>query len=189
MHQNSFRSLRRLNAWGCDTGEHVIPSHLLSCFHNLEELEVVDCKAARFLFGINDENRVRKGSGIFRLKSLSLSKLSNLKDVWEKDPEGIIGLQLLKEIRVEECGRLQSLFPASVAKDLTRLQVLQVTKCEELTEIFRKDEKGGEGPTQVFPRLTTLKLEKLPGLEYSIHRSKQQVILTPFSYLFQFFKI
>jgi len=179
--QNTFGYLKRLRAYGCDTVEHVIPSHLLSCFHNLEVLHV-EYSAAQFIFNINDENRLTKASGIFRLKTLSLSYLPNLEHVWEKDPEGIIGLQVLKEMRVEYCKSLKSLFPASVAKDLTRFEVLEVKECKELAEIFRKEEKGEEGERRTqefaFPRLTSLKLEKLPSLKYSIHCSKQEVILT-----------
>ena len=180
--QNSFGYLKRLKVWYCDTLVHVIPSHLLSCFHNLEELDVRDCEAAQVIFNINDEKRVMtKPSGIFRLKILSLDNLPNLDHVWEKDPEGIICLQLLKEMKVDYCERLKSLFPASLAtRDLTTLEVIN---CAELREIFGKDEKvgeGEEGTTQhsAFPSLTTLTLEDLPSLKYSIHCSKQQVILS-----------
>jgi len=41
---------------------------------------------------------------------------------------------------------IKSLFPASAAKDRTRLQVLDITKCKELAVISRKDEEG-EGET------------------------------------------
>jgi len=159
---------------------HVIPSHLLSLFHNLEELKVERCRKAHVIFNINDENRLTKTSGIFRLKILFLRKLPKLEHIWDKDPEGIIGLQLLKEMHVEVCESLESLFPVSVATDLPRLQVLKVTECLKLEEIFRKDEKGEEGTTQenVFPRLTSLTLEKLASLKYSIHYSKIEVILT-----------
>ena len=180
--QNSFGYLKRLTVDGCDSLVHVIPSHLLSCFYNLEELEVENCSKAQVIFNINDENRLTKVSGIFRLKRLYLRVLSKLEHVWDKDPEGIIGLQVLKEMHVEDCSSLESLFPASVAKDLISLQVLEVTKCEEFAEIFRKDEKGeeGEGTTResVFPRLTSLMLEELPNLKYSVHCSKEEVILT-----------
>ncbi|XP_027906841.1 uncharacterized protein LOC114166327 [Vigna unguiculata] len=178
--QNSFRYLKRLTVEGCHSVVHVIPSHLLSCFHNLEELHVSRCKAAEVIFNINDENRVTKPSGIFRLKKLYLNNLRKLEHVWEKDPEGIMGLQALEIMYVYGCGRLKSLFPASLATtDLTRLRLLHVCGCEELREIFRKDEKVGEGEdgtTQhsAFPPLTSLTLYKLPSLKYSIHRSKQQ---------------
>ncbi|WVZ16179.1 hypothetical protein V8G54_009161 [Vigna mungo] len=171
--QNSFGYLKKLRAWQCHTLEHIIPSHLLSCFHNLEELSVRYCSNAEVIFNMNDENReMTKPSGIFRLKILSLESLPQLKHVWDKDPEGIIGLQLLKEMRVEYCESLKSLFPASVAKELTRLEVLEVTECKELAEIFKKE---GEGTTKelALGRLTTLMLEELPSLKYSIHCSNQ----------------
>jgi len=180
--QNSFGYLKRFSAWKCHTLVHVIPSHLLSCFHNLEELEVWSCIQAQVIFNINDENRVTKASGIFRLKTLSLMKLPKLEHVWDKDPEGIIGLQVLKEMRVYDCKRLKSLFPATMAKNLTKLQVLHVTRCKELAEIFGKDENGKEGErtTQefVFSRLTLLTLEELSSLKFSIHCSKEELILT-----------
>ncbi|XP_047172082.1 uncharacterized protein LOC124840127 [Vigna umbellata] len=178
MQQNCFDYLKTLTIFGCDSVVHVIPSHLLSCFHNLEELEVVNCAAAQVIFNIGDENRVMtKPSGIFRPKKLFLDLLPKLEHVWDKDPEGIIGLQLLKKMSVRSCECLKSLFPASVAKDLARLEVLEVNDCRELAEIV-KDEKDeeGEGTTHesVFPCLTTLILEELQDLKYSIH-SKQQV--------------
>ncbi|XP_027905989.1 uncharacterized protein LOC114165605 [Vigna unguiculata] len=175
--QNSFGYLKELHVWGCDSVVHVIPYHLLSCFHNLEELEVEYCQTVQVIFNISDENRARKASRIFRLKKLTLIDLPNLEHVWDKDPEGIIGLQMLKEMCVNYCSSLRRLFPASMTKDLIRLKVLEVRNCEELTEIFRKDDDGGdEGttPDSVFPRLTSLTLKQLPRLKYSTHFSKQQ---------------
>ncbi|KAG2380283.1 Disease resistance protein [Vigna angularis] len=177
--QNSFGYLKRLCVWECHTIVHVIPSHLLSCFHNLEELYVYYCSNAEVIFKMNDDNRViKKPSGLFRLKSLYLSNLPQLKHVWDKDPKEIIDLDVLEKMRVNICRSLTTLFPASVAKDLTGLEVFKVTECEKLEEIFRKDERSGEeeGSTQefVFHRLTTLTLRQLPRLKYSIHCSKQQ---------------
>ncbi|CAJ1950250.1 unnamed protein product [Sphenostylis stenocarpa] len=91
--QNSFRRLKSLNAWGWTTLVHVIPSHLLSCFQNLEILTVKSCSSAQVIFNINDENR--KASGISRLKKLALYDLPKLEHVWDKDPEGVIDLQML----------------------------------------------------------------------------------------------
>ncbi|KAG2380280.1 Disease resistance protein [Vigna angularis] len=181
--QNSFSYLKYLDAWGCHTVVHIIPSHLLSCFHNLEELYVRNCSNAEVIFNMNEENRVMTKPS--RLKTLYLDYLPQLKHVWDKDPKGITGLHVLEEVHVSRCGRLKSLFPASVAKDLTGLEVFKVKRCEKLEEIFRKDERIGdeEGSTQesVFHRLTTLTLQELPRLNYSIHCSNQQAILTLFT--------
>jgi len=45
-------------------------------------------------------------------------------------------LQVLEQMHVEDCEHLKSLFPASVANDLTKLEVLEVTECGELEQIF-----------------------------------------------------
>ena len=68
--------------------------------------------------------------------------------VWERDPAGTIDLQVLHEMSVEDCDSLKSLFPAGVTKDLTKLEVLEVTECWDLIEIFRKNEKAAEGVIQ-----------------------------------------
>lgn len=159
-----FRNLTSLVVSQCNNLVHVIPSHLLPCFENLEELKVWDCSAVNVIFNLND-TRVTKALRKFRLKKLSLDGLPILEHVWDKDPEGNFGLHLLQEMRVDRCYTLKYLFPASVAKDLTRLEVLIVNYCKELVKIFWKDEIPAEGATMEFPRLTTLHLTDLPGLK------------------------
>ncbi|TKY63985.1 putative disease resistance protein RGA4 [Spatholobus suberectus] len=140
--QNYFLNLKRLTARGCNSLPHVIPSHLLPCFKNLEVLEVQDCSATQVIFNINE--------------------------IRETKAMGIISFKKLKHMLVEKCGSLKSLFPASVAKDLTSLEALSVTDCRELVEIFSEDENAAEGATEefVFRRLTSLTLKELPGLKY-----------------------
>ncbi|KAL2347779.1 hypothetical protein Fmac_001779 [Flemingia macrophylla] len=166
--QNYFHNLKRLTAKGCDTLVHVIPSHLIPCFQNLEVLEVWNCSKAQLIFNINEIKKT-KSLGITRLKTLNLSDLPELQHVLNKGPEGIIDLRVLENMRVENCGCLKSLFPETVAKDLKcRLEVLKVSKCKALVEIFSKDEKGTEEATKefVFGCLTSLSLKELPELKY-----------------------
>nr|KYP77132.1 putative disease resistance protein At4g27220 [Cajanus cajan] len=164
--QNNFGNLKSLDVYECDSLEYVIPSHLLPCFENLEEIWVWNCREARVIFNISDET---KALGIIRLKRLSLDDLPKLEHVWDKDPEGIIDLQVLRYMHVERCDSLKSLFPAGVAKkDVTcRLEMLEVTKCRELVEIFSKGAES-EGATKmfVFSSLTSLTLTQLPKLKY-----------------------
>ncbi|KAL2336509.1 hypothetical protein Fmac_010955 [Flemingia macrophylla] len=167
--QNYFGNLKRLNAWFCDSLVHVIPSHLLACFENLEELTVFGCSKTEVIFNITDEIREQKKAlGIIRLKRLSLYDLPKLEHVWKKDPEGIIDLQVLRVMNVERCNSLRSLFPALVAKkDLTlRLEELEVTECSELVEIFAKGGEEEATKKLVFSCLGSLTLRELPRLKY-----------------------
>ncbi|KAL2336047.1 hypothetical protein Fmac_010493 [Flemingia macrophylla] len=172
MLQNNFGNLKRLEAWGCDSLQQVIPSHLLACFENLEELEVYNCSETEVIFNITDEMREqqRKTLGIIRLKRLILWNLPKLEHVWDKDPEGIIDLQVLRVMKVEKCNCLRSLFPAMVAeKDLSlRLEEFEVTECSELVEIFSKGAEEKEEATKklILSCLRSLTLTKLPKLKY-----------------------
>ncbi|XP_058754319.1 uncharacterized protein LOC131627481 [Vicia villosa] len=159
-----FRNLTSLEVSECNNLVHIIPSHLLPCFENLEELEVRNCSAVNVIFNLNDIN-VTKTLRKFRLKKLSLSHLPNLEHVWDKYPERNFGLQVLQEMRVNSCHTLKYLFHALVAKDLTRLEVLIVCYCKKLVEIFSNGEIPAEGATVEFPRLITLCLTDLPGLK------------------------
>ncbi|KAL2336508.1 hypothetical protein Fmac_010954 [Flemingia macrophylla] len=159
--QNYFGNLKRLEACFCRRLVHVIPSHLLACFENLEELRVLGCRKTEVIFNITDEIREKKKAlGIIPLKRLILEGLPKLEHVWKKDPEGIIDLQVLRVMIVRQCDSLRSLFPALVAKkDLTlRLEMLEVRVCSELVEIFSK---GGEELSSVIDAEEIAKAEIL----------------------------
>ncbi|KAK7292732.1 hypothetical protein RJT34_15584 [Clitoria ternatea] len=178
--ENNFCNLKSLEVAECNNLVHIIPSHLLHCFENLEELRVWNCSSAQVIFDIN-EIRMRKPLGMIRLKKLSLNDLPKLEHVWDKDPEGIIGLQVLQHMNVYSCDSLKSLFPASVTKELASLEVLEVSYCRELVELFSKDKKPAEGATKeiVFGCLTSLILQELPRLKYlypGLHTLKWPVL-------------
>ncbi|KAK7275107.1 hypothetical protein RIF29_16214 [Crotalaria pallida] len=171
--ENKFRNLKYLRVSYCSDLVHAIPSHLLNCFNNLEELEVTRCsKVQVILNNTNDDTlRVRKALSIFRLKKLMLSDLPKLEHVWNMDPIGIIGFQVPPYMEVKRCDSLKCLFPAWAAKDHARLEYLSVDGCKNMVEIFAKDEnevEDTEGATQqfVFHCLTSLTLGDLPGLKY-----------------------
>ena len=186
VHEYMFHNLTSLVVSQCDNLVHVIPSHLLPCFGNLEELNVTGCSAVKVIFNINDA-RETKALGTFRLKKLFLYKLPILEHVWDKDPEGNFCLQVLQEMSVIECDTLKYLFPASVAKDLTRLELLRVTHCKELVEIFSENEIPAEGATKefMFPSLTSLYITKLPALKYfyrGLHKLEWPVLKELYAY-------
>ncbi|KAK7275110.1 hypothetical protein RIF29_16217 [Crotalaria pallida] len=171
--ENKFRNLKSLKVQYCNHLVHVIPSHLLNSFKNLEELEVKDCSEVQVILNnTNDDTlRVRKALSIFRLKKLILSDLPKLEHVWNKDPIGILGFQVPPYMKVKRCDSLKCLFPAWAAKDHARLEYLSVEMCNNMVEIFAKDEnevEDTEGATQqfVFHCLTSLTLGDLPGLKY-----------------------
>ncbi|RDX65623.1 hypothetical protein CR513_55702, partial [Mucuna pruriens] len=86
----------------------------------------------------------------FPLRRLTLSKLPNLENVWNEDPHGILSMELLQQVSVDNCKCLKNLFPQSVVKDIGKLQNLVVKHCEGLMEIVAED--------NVDPKISNLEL-------------------------------
>ena len=64
-----------------------------------------------------------------------------MKHVWSKDPkEYFITFQKLEKVIISTCPILENLFPASIAKGLLQLELLEVEHCHEMKEISAKEE-------------------------------------------------
>lgn len=161
---NYFHSLKTLVVMDI-TKDHVIPSHVLPCLKNLEELEVESCGAVEVIFDIDDIDTKKKGI-VARLKKLTLTILPNLSRVWKKNPQGIVSFPNLQEVSVFDCGQLATLFPSSLAINLPKLQMLEIQWCGKLVEIVEKEDATELGTAKIlkFPRLFLLLLYNLPQL-------------------------
>ncbi|KAI4354201.1 hypothetical protein L6164_003091 [Bauhinia variegata] len=163
---NCFRSLQFFFVERCDLLSVVIPCNVVPCLKNLERLNVRSCRSMEKIFDINDEMLMYGTKGLaFPLKYLTLYDLPALKNVWNlvKDSQGIFSFPNLVTARVSSCQGLNFLFPASLAKDLVKLESLHIINCEAMKEVVGKDEATEEGAISKFkfPRLTTLTLDGL----------------------------
>ncbi|XP_057743622.1 uncharacterized protein LOC130961659 [Arachis stenosperma] len=143
---------------------HAIPSNVLCCLKSLQELQVWKCESIESIFEMDD---IKSRGSSFQLKKLSLGGLSKLKSVWQHDKgEILLGFQNLQQVTINGCSKLTSVFPTVLARDLKKLQELDVSDCAQLQELVGKDqEEAVEGSQKfVFPRLTKLKLSELPQL-------------------------
>ncbi|XP_029127698.1 uncharacterized protein LOC109803274 [Cajanus cajan] len=140
---------------------YAIPSAILPHLNNLEELQVRKSDKVRVIFDMNDTEIIETPS---RLKKLTLQGLSQLKRVWEKNSHGVLMFGNLQEIFVSECENLQTLFPSLLAKNLEKLEKLEMKFCFKLQKIVEEEE--GTAEKFVFPRLEKLDLCDLPQLTY-----------------------
>ncbi|XLU46471.1 hypothetical protein S245_041285 [Arachis hypogaea] len=169
---NRFQNVKSLVVKRCHDLVHVIPSHLLHCFKNLEDLQVSDCDGVQVIFNMDDSNnkQVTKAMGLSRLmKILSLKNLPNLEHVWDIDSIEIIHFSALQDLSIDKCDSLKYVFPTSIAEDLAMLNNLSVEHCEKMVKIFAEDKRTSElGDTKTFelPSLTSLVLRELPMLKH-----------------------
>lgn len=165
LQNNLFYSLKALNLDNCDFEEYAIPSNILPCLENLNELEVRNCNKIKVIFDMNDNDPIETTS---QLKVLFLEGLPELTSVWKKNCQGILRFQNLQMVRVRSCQHIQTLFPAALAGKLKMLENLTVDSCQELQQFVGEEEDAGTEVTKkfVFPSLTSLYLLELPELKY-----------------------
>uniref|UniRef100_A0A2N9EHJ0 Uncharacterized protein n=1 Tax=Fagus sylvatica TaxID=28930 RepID=A0A2N9EHJ0_FAGSY len=148
---------------------------------SLEKLIVQNCGSLQEIFELQGQD-VRETQAVtaIPLKELDLYRLPKMKQVWNKDPQGVFSFQNLQKIIVGECESLKSLLPASVARCLMQLKDLQVVDCG--AEEIVAQEYGAEAAARlVFPKVTFLLLSKLPKLKWfyqGVHTSEWPLLKT-----------
>ena len=139
---------------------YAIPSFILCLLKNLKELEVRDSDQVKAIFDMNDDTEIKETES--QLKILTLNGLSELTHVWEKDTHRILIFRNLQEVVVSDCSKLQTLFPASLAKSLKDLKKLKIDSCENLHDFVEQEETTFVTKKFVFPCLEDLELNDLP---------------------------
>ncbi|XP_048135593.1 uncharacterized protein LOC125315205 [Rhodamnia argentea] len=159
----SFCKLKLLNVRRCNKLANIVPSYILGRLKSLESLQVESCDSLEVVFKLQPLSPL-DGHPIarFPLKTLDLEGLSKLKRVWDKELHSQVKFQCLHYVIISKCKSLTSLFPASVARDLMQLEVLNIDGCGGIVELI---EKEGLVPRDVFPKLTSLELNHLPELK------------------------
>ncbi|MBA0771326.1 hypothetical protein Gotri_019807, partial [Gossypium trilobum] len=132
----SFSNLKELEVEHCDSLLNIFPHFFLGVFQRLEKLRVTDC-----------------------------ASLEELKHVCNKDSNENISFENLREIHVQECWSLKTLFSFSMAKDLHQLKSLIVDSCG-VEEIVSKSVEESDQYEVLFEfnQLSFLALWTLPNL-------------------------
>jgi len=158
--QNTWMAnLETLKLQNC-TLSYAIPSSILALLKNLKQLEVRDSDLVEAIFDMNDDTEIMETES--QLKILTLNGLPELMRVWEKDTHRILIFRNLQEVSVSDCAKLQTLFPAFLAKSLNDLKKLKIDSCENLQDFVEKEETAVVTEKSVFPCLEDLELNDLP---------------------------
>ncbi|KAF5956876.1 hypothetical protein HYC85_004101 [Camellia sinensis] len=107
------------------------------------------------------------------LENLKISKVPNITDIWDKQLHTILENESksfcqLKEMEVNNCGKMVNVVWSNMLPQLQNLEKLNVYGCPNMEAIVREQENE-KGPTNddiiVFTRLTTLCLQNLTELK------------------------
>ncbi|KAG5009137.1 hypothetical protein JHK87_017652 [Glycine soja] len=165
---DSFSSLTSVNIKSCNKLDKIFPSHMEGWFASLNSLKVYSCRSVKVIFEIKDSQQADASGGIdTNLQVVDVRVLPKLEQVWSRDPGGILNFKKLQSIEMFGCGRLRNVFPASVAKDVPKLEYMSVSECHGIVEIVACED-GSETNTEqlVFPELTYMDLSGLSSMQH-----------------------
>ena len=148
---------------------YLFSSHIIDCFKNLEEIDLLSCDSLEAIFQI-DELPIEEShiaSILDHLRKSSLSYLPKLMHIWKKGPKRIVGFGNLRLLEVYKCDNLTYLFSPSIAKLLVMLEEIQVIDCQKIEEILARarEEEGEEKDIVLFNKVNSLVLVDLPNLK------------------------
>ncbi|KAK3420015.1 hypothetical protein EUGRSUZ_G00788 [Eucalyptus grandis] len=159
---DSFPKLKTLCVVDCNKLVSVVRSFILRWLLSLERLDARRCNSLEVVFELQPLNHLDGHPIALPFEELMISRLPKLKCIWDKELHCQIKFQCLRSISVSRCDSLTYLFPASVARDLIRLEELEIDECG-IAKIIKNEE--GLVPRFVFPMLTSLKLKYLRELK------------------------
>ncbi|KAL3008976.1 hypothetical protein AAZX31_07G060900 [Glycine max] len=165
---DSFSSLTSVYINRCNKLDKIFPSHMEGWFASLNSLKVYSCRSVKVIFEIKDSQQADASGGIdTNLQVVDVRVLPKLEQVWSRDPGGILNFKKLQSIEVSGCRRLRNVFPASVAKDVPKLEYMSVSECHGIVEIVASED-GSETNTEqlVFPELTYMRLYELSSIQH-----------------------
>ncbi|PNX73534.1 disease resistance (CC-NBS-LRR class) family protein, partial [Trifolium pratense] len=145
----------------------------------LRSLTLGDCKELKCLFSIETHR-----SGLPELMELRIYNCQELKQIVAANeelvqiPNAELYFPKLKEIVVEDCNKLKSLFPLSIVTMLPQLSTLHLSNATQLQEVFRHSQGDGVMSEMeiVLPNLTEITLLNLPNFVDICHGCKLHAV-------------
>ncbi|GMP73046.1 hypothetical protein CsSME_00030904 [Camellia sinensis var. sinensis] len=165
-----FPKLRSLKVFMCPKLSTILlPFNLLQTLQHLEKLYVGGCKKLEQVFDFCSEGEGMKL--LSGLTDLTLENLPRLKHLLNCSSRQHVQLCNQRKMTVYTCDKLKYVFQPSIAQALHQLEVLSVSKCEEMEEIVAAKQNEGQQEEEervdykmVFKSLKEINLECLPNL-------------------------
>ena len=162
--------IERLVVDECESFSNAIPSNhfKLQYLNWLSVLVVEKCNSLEQVFDLKGLNADEVNYvAMIELNELHLINLPLLRNVWNKDPQGILSFENLTLLKIQNCSQLTHVFTLSVALGLENLQRIKVKGCSSVERIIIGGDNEiavWEDPNFIFPSLKFMSLECLPSL-------------------------
>ncbi|KAI3776376.1 hypothetical protein L1987_46155 [Smallanthus sonchifolius] len=186
--QSSFQNLKTLRLNHCKSIKYVFSPLMMKLVSNLKEVQVESCEGMEEIVSNRDdedEEMMTSTTLLPHLDPLSLKFMKNLKHIGGGVSKGttnvihgsnfsqvdVLSSSLYpREIQIMGCDALSSVIPSSTAGRMQKLQVLNISLCGSIMEVFETNEidkisgcSSSTAPT--IPRPRNIAMHKLPNLK------------------------
>ncbi|EOY12411.1 Disease resistance RPH8A-like protein [Theobroma cacao] len=111
---------------------------LSPALQNLKEVKVINCGQLQEVFQIDEflhDTKENQGLLLSNLTLMELNSLPALENIW-KEPTHLVSLQSLKDVKVDGCDKLKSIFSPCLTQSLLHLEQLKISACKKLEQVF-----------------------------------------------------
>ncbi|XP_071697243.1 uncharacterized protein [Rutidosis leptorrhynchoides] len=135
---HNISTLREIKVIDCDSMVNLFPWNPMRLLPHLETLEVRECCSIEVLFNIDLQQgcvgKIENASGSSSLRSIQVSNLENLREVWSlKGDDNISGIitirdfQSIESLKISYCEKFRSIFtPTTIYFDMGALKYIEI---------------------------------------------------------------
>nr|KJB39006.1 hypothetical protein B456_007G290300 [Gossypium raimondii] len=149
------QNLTSLAIEGCGNLKHIFSPSITRCLLRLKSFEIIDCKCIREII-VPDE---------VKEKEKETETKEKLEHVCNEDSQSNLTFENIRNVYIQDCWCLKSLFPASVAKGLKQLVDLTIDSCGLEVVISEGKVQNQDVNEFEFPEVCSLTLQNLPELK------------------------
>ncbi|PNX79948.1 putative CC-NBS-LRR resistance protein, partial [Trifolium pratense] len=133
---HSMHNLTSLIVDNCDGLKYLFSSSVVGSFKNLKHLEISNCAMMEEIIAKEEGNNASKEVHFLKLEKIILKDMDNLKSIWHCQ------FETLKMLQVNNCNKIVVVFPSSLQKTYNKLEMLEITDCSLVEEIFELNFNG-----------------------------------------------
>ncbi|XP_071700558.1 probable disease resistance protein At4g27220 [Rutidosis leptorrhynchoides] len=169
-------TLREIKVSRCKSMVNLFPRNPMRLLTHLETLVVRYCSSIEVLFNIDLQGSIGNvsGSSSNSLRSVEVSNLENLKEVWRieggddnNSGSGIIihDFQGVESLRIQNCDKFRSIFmPTTIYFNMAALNYIDIIACGQRSELLTHDQKQEMIPVVAIPSSLLHTFRQLPDI-------------------------
>ncbi|KAF7849115.1 hypothetical protein BT93_L1233 [Corymbia citriodora subsp. variegata] len=142
-----------------------ISSNLMLVLERMTRLQVCDCEPLEEIFDLKGLEAVNCTGVLPKLQDLCLVNLPKLRQLWNRDLQGMMCFNSLRHLGLYKCSNLRHAFVPSMAQCLPNLRDVEIKECEQMEGVIVDEEGQGSVVEKItFPNLEWINLECLLNL-------------------------